>query len=80
MKEEHESFEWEEFWKKLFLFGMENVNSLDELEDMLNKENKRIVFLIDGLEEIFGNTLINQNEKNAIVGLARDTINVLRAK
>ena len=80
MKEEHESFEWEEFWKKLFLVGMENVNSLDELEDMVNKENKRIVFLIDGLEEIFGNTLINQNEKNAIVGLARDAINVLRAK
>lgn len=80
MKEEHESFEWEEFWKKLFLAGMESVNSLDELEDMLSKENKRIVFLVDGLEEIFGNTLINQNEKNAIVGLARDTINVLRAK
>ncbi|MBE5874542.1 MAG: hypothetical protein E7287_09095 [Lachnospiraceae bacterium] len=80
MKEEHESFEWEDFWKTLFLFGMKNVNSLDELERVLSKENKRIVFLVDGLEEIFENTLTNQNEKNAVVGLARDTINALRAK
>ncbi len=80
MKEEHECFEWEKFWEKLFLIGMQNITSLDELENVLSKEKKRIVFLVDGLEEIFGNTLTNQNEKNAIVGLARDTINVLRAK
>ena len=32
------------------------------------------------MEEIFDKTLSNQNEKNAIVALARDTINSLRAK
>lgn len=80
MRNEHESFEWEDFWKKLFLAGMKNVTSLDELERMLSKEHKRIIFLVDGLEEIFDKTLSNQNEKNAIVALARDTINSLRAR
>lgn len=79
-KDVHESFEWEEFWKELLLGGMKNVGSLDELERKLKEENLRMVFLIDGLEEIFENTLGDQNEKNAIVGLARDMINVLRAK
>lgn len=80
MQEEHECFEWEDFWENLFLTGMNNIKSLDDLENELSREQKRIVYVIDGLEEIFENTLVNQNEKNAIVGLARDTINTLRAK
>lgn len=75
-QQEHDLIDWKKFWKELLLSGINGANTLDELECILSKANKRVVFLIDGLEEIFLETRTSQKE--AIVGLVRETINDLK--
>jgi len=52
--------------------------SLEELEEELNSKNIKIVFLIDGLEEIFQHTISSENEKNAIAALCRDLLDEVK--
>lgn len=79
-KEFHNDKEWREFWKTLIFSNFDGDFKLQEIEDILEKEQKRVVFLIDGLEEVLKETLSNQNEKNAILGLAQGLVNELRAR
>lgn len=79
-QEEREFADWGSLWKDLLLCGINGANTLDELEAGLREADRRVVFLIDGLEEIFLATRTSQKEKEAIVGLVRETVNYLRAK
>ena len=75
-QQKHDLIDWKSFWKDLLLSGINGVKNLNELEIILSEANKRVVFLIDGLEEIFLDTRTSQKE--AIVGLVRETINDLK--
>ena len=52
--------------------------SLAELEEELRYKHIKIVFLIDGLEEIFEHTISSENEKNAIRALCRDLVDEVK--
>ena len=80
LKEEHDEKEWREFWKKLVISNFSEEFDLQQIDERLGKENKRVVFLVDGLEEIFKETLTKQNEKNAVLGLVQGFINELRTR
>lgn len=79
-KELHDEKDWREFWKKLILCNFIGKKDFQQIEENLEKENKRVVFLVDGLEEILKETLSNQNERNAISGLVQGLINELRTR
>jgi len=79
IRENHDILEWKELWKKVILSAMNNVyQSLEELDEELNNKNIKIVFLIDGLEEIFQHTISSESEKNAITALCRDLIDEVK--
>ena len=44
----------------------------------MNQKCIKVVFLIDGLEEIFQHTVSSQNERNAIAALCRDLIDEVK--
>lgn len=52
--------------------------SIEEFEEELNQKCIKVVFLIDGLEEIFQHTVSSQNERNAIAALCRDFIDEVK--
>lgn len=77
----HDVLEWKEIWKQIILKSLNNVYmSFEELEVDLEEQSIRVVFLIDGLEEIFTQTISSQTEQNAIVALCRDFINEIKVK
>lgn len=81
MREEHDLLEWKEFWKKVVLNAVNpGYVSLDELEAELEDMGMKVVFLIDGLEEIFQHTISSENEQNAIAALCRDLIDEMKIK
>lgn len=75
-REDHDRIAWIEFWQKLFLpSGFESFAQMDE---KLGKVGKKVLFIIDGLEEILSHTLTKETERNAIAALSQDFINELR--
>lgn len=80
VRKEHDDQEWKEFWESLMIIKNENINSIVEMDKYLENCNKKIVFLVDGLEEIFKNTLSSTNEKNAIIALIQGVLNDLKVK
>lgn len=49
-KQMTEITDWRDFWEKLLASSVnKNWGSFDEVSDMLRKEDKKAVFLIDGL-------------------------------
>ena len=79
MRKKHDILEWKELWKNVILNAVNNAyQSLEELEDELDRKNIEVVFLIDGLEEIFQHTISSDNEKNAIAALCRDLIDEVK--
>lgn len=79
-KIDHDKYEWKDFWKQMITDNFITGLDLSEIEKRLGKANKRVVFLIDGLEEILTETLSNYNQKNAIQGLVQEFINELRSR
>ncbi len=72
---------WKKFWEELLVKSVnEKMNSFEELNKKLGKENNSIVFLIDGLEEILQNVYSNENQQKAIVDLCQNTLNILNVK
>lgn len=81
VREEYDLLEWKRIWEKVILDSLGGgYPSLEELERELSNRQIKIVFLIDGLEEIFLQTISSENEKNAIVALCRDLINDIKIK
>lgn len=77
---EHDSLDWLEFWKKLLLGALEDSNTLEDMERKLEAHGRKLVFLIDGLEEIFTNTLSSKTEKNAVIALCQELVIELKTR
>lgn len=72
--------EWKHFWRQLILESTGiGVESLDELQSYLLDKDKRVVFIIDGLEEIFQNITTESKERIAIRALVQGIVNELRS-
>ena len=71
--------EWIEFWEKLLV---KSVNQTFETFEQLNEklQNQKIVFVIDGLEEILQNVFSSEIQKSAIQVLCQKIVNILVAK
>ena len=79
VREYHDILEWKEIWKKVILNAFDTIYpSLVELEEELQYKHIKIVFLLDGLEEIFEHTISSENEKNAIRALCRDLLDEVK--
>ncbi|MBO5032497.1 MAG: hypothetical protein J6D08_11540 [Lachnospiraceae bacterium] len=79
MRNYHDILEWKGIWKKVILDALNKAyQSLEEFEEELNHKCIKVVFLIDGLEEIFQHTISSENEKNAIAALCRDLIDEVK--
>lgn len=76
----HDLIEWSMFWKKMMLNAFKNVIDLIDVDKVLQKENKEVVFAVDGLEEIFENTLSEEKEKNAIRSLVQELMTEVKIK
>lgn len=78
-REKHDLLEWKEFWKSVILSAMGHAyQTLEELEEELNRKKMKLIFLIDGLEEIFQHTVSSENEKNAVTALCRDLVDEVK--
>lgn len=77
---DHNPIQWKELWKACLLRAFHNsVNhSLDHVEEVLKNKNIRVLFVVDGLEEIFENTLDSENERIAIRALVQEMIGEMR--
>jgi len=80
LREEHDDLEWNYFWKNLILSTVNGIETFEEFEIKLKEKNRRVVFLVDGLEEILVKTLTDRNEKDAVKALCQDTLNEISAK
>lgn len=71
---------WKEVWEDCLCNAFDTaINySLEKIENELNDRNINVLFVVDGLEEIFENTLDCENEKRAIKALVQDMMNDLR--
>lgn len=73
--------DWMKFWEELFLHSInDNLDSFDELSRKLKEANQKIVFLIDGLEEILRNVSGSVPQQKAIQVLCQDIVNLLSAR
>lgn len=71
---------WNAFWKKEILESIGvAVGTFKELQDHLEKNNKRVAFIVDGLEDIFQNIATKPQQKIAIRVLMQDIANELRS-
>lgn len=81
VRKEYDQLEWKEIWEEMILNSLDNkYQSIEDLEEDLERNGLKIVFLIDGLEEIFSHTITSDTEKNAIVALCRDMVNDIKIR
>jgi hypothetical protein len=72
--------EWAAIWQDLLLrtLSLRNKPLFDgfgELDSTLSSLGRRIVFIIDGLEDIFNQTIYSKNTQTALMVLCQDFIN-----
>lgn len=79
-KTDHDLIEWKEFWRHTILNAFVEGMDFQMLECALKEEKRQVVFLIDGLEEIFERTLEDQNEKIAVQAIVQDLVTELKIK
>jgi MinD-like ATPase involved in chromosome partitioning or flagellar assembly len=71
---------WKEFWKtKLLESTGLPFTTFSELQSYLEKKGKRLVFMVDGLEEVFNNIVTSEIQKNAISALCQGIVTELRS-
>ncbi len=81
VRKDNDQLGWRRVWEKMILDSLSNIyQSLGELDKDLQDNELKMVFLIDGLEEIFSRTITSETEKNAIVALCRDVINDIKIR
>jgi hypothetical protein len=70
--------EWKSVWTKIIIesFGG-GFDNLKDIDRQLNKINKRVVLIIDGLEDIFNVISLDDNDQNAIKTLCQGIVNEL---
>ncbi len=77
----HNETEWYLFWEELIVASISNkMNNIQDINDALSHENKRIVILVDGVEEILKNTAADNSQKVSVAVLCQDIINTFCAK
>ncbi len=80
-KDEHPTLkesQWEKFWEEFLAKAINpKFSTLQEVNQSLKKDNKKIILLFDGLEEVFKNVGTDDSEKLAISSLCKDIINQL---
>lgn len=73
--------EWMDFWERLFTASInDKLDSLSDLEKELKKQNQKVIFLVDGLEEISQNVSADAKKQRAIQVLCQDFVNLLSVK
>lgn len=74
--------EWKKIWEQCILngFSKEINKSLASVEEHLSCKKINVLFVVDGLEEVFENTLDNDSEKYAIRALVQEMMNELRVQ
>lgn len=71
----HSEEEWKNFWEKLFVKSVnKQLDSFSELDKKLLKANKKIVFILDGLEETLQETNLDVSQQRAISVLCQKTV------
>lgn len=80
-KGNYDLLDWKKIWETIILKAFDNAYaSLEMLEKDLAANQIRILFLVDGLEDIFQETTENVSEQNAIVALCREVIGEIGIK
>ena len=80
MAKELHTGEWKEIWTKCILnsFSSKINGSLEAVENMLAEKQINVLFVADGLEEFFENTLDRDTEKYAVRTLVQEVMNELK--
>ncbi len=66
---------WKKFWLKIIadsLVCQESENLMEAIQTKLSEQNKKIIFLIDGLEDYFQNVDKSEEQQSAIRSLCQD--------
>lgn len=72
---------WLQFWEMLLVQSIfPQYSSLADANKKLEENNKRVIFLLDGLEDILTNVSKSKTEQGAISVLCQDIISQLIAK
>lgn len=72
---EHGEIEWKKFWRSLLLETVGASGDFSDLEEILQRQGKRIVFILDGIENIFNENPLERNSMIAINALLRGILN-----
>ena len=68
-----------DFWKNMILRTFKDkCASLEELDSLLHQRDKKIVYIIDGLEDIFDTVSSNPTERTALKTLCTDFMNSIQ--
>lgn len=70
--------EWDQIWKILILKVFQNeYESLEDIDEYLQSIHKKVVFIVDGLEDVFLDYEKNETQRNAIRSICVNLINRL---
>ena len=79
--EKDNDIDWMKFWEQIFVSSVnKNMTSLSELDEALKINKKKIVLLIDGLEEILQSVPSSKTQQKAIAVLCQGVLNTISAK
>lgn len=72
----HSREEWRHFWLQLLL--PPEVSSVSAFDGFLQKTGINILYIVDGLEDVFQNVSDNANQRNAVSALCQETLSDIR--
>lgn len=80
LKKSNGLLEWKNIWMECLLnaFDSKKYDSIEQVENKLKTEEYNILFVVDGLEEIFEDTLDDKMQKNAIRALVQEVLNEMK--
>lgn len=80
-REKDQITDWLCFWEVLLAKSIyPQYSSLQEVNSELETQKKKVIFLIDGLEDILTQTSTDENEQTAVKVLCQDIVTQLMAK
>lgn len=75
LESRHSLQEWKHTWEQLLIKSIApQCKSLSELDDILERQEKQIIFLIDGTEEVFQKTNSSETQQIAVTALCQDVV------
>lgn len=80
-KSVHTEEEWFDFWCKTIATTISpGINSLEMVNDILSTENRKVVYIIDGIEEVLTETATSDSQKMAISSLCQNVVTQITVK